>query len=461
MCYCQKVSESIEKNKDYDIKDSDEFKRMMNEFIRKQFKNKILENDEKTLKTDTPIIFPKCMKKYIEDSLDIWINNIIKAPNMIENRDFIIKNNNIVPVDYSNTGVLQDNMIWEGGLQQILQIIHNVKGTYENENTNFLSNISFFKRYNGNIYGVTGTFGGANFQFILKTIYEVNLYKIPPNKTSLLEDLGGIVFNDEKTYKEKVMDNIRTVISKNRSVLLICNSIGKGKEFYEILEKEYKNNVMKYFTEDDKETIEQILDVGKIIVATNLAGRGTDIKISENLEKNGGLHVLVSFLPLNQRIEDQNYGRAGRKGQRGSHILIMLYNNEYGPLKNDELTVQNIKNIRDKIEFESINSLMENEMKIILEKEKLFNNFCMYLKYDCKGCNNFEKSNIEEKWGILLKNKNIEKIKENYDKLKKENVNTIQNNLIKIQDIINNSDNSKNFLLKFLIWSLNIVGLQD
>ena len=53
--------------------------------------------------------------------------------------------------------------------------------------------------------------------------------------------------------------------------------------------------------------------------------------------------------------------------------------------------------------------------------------------------------NIEEKWGILLKNKNIETIKENYDKLKKENVNTIQNNLIKIQDIINNSDNSKKF----------------
>ena len=85
---------------------------------------------------------------------------------------------------------------------------------------------------------------------------------------------------------------------------------------------------MKYFTEDDKATIEKTIDIKKIIIATNLAGRGTDIKISDELESNGGLHVIVSFLTLNQRIEDQNYGRAGRKGQKGSYSLIMLYNDE-------------------------------------------------------------------------------------------------------------------------------------
>ena len=99
-------------------------------------------------------------------------------------------------------------MIWDGGLQQILQIIHNTKGTYENENTNFLSNVSFFKRYKGNIYGVTGTFGGENFQYILKKVYEINLYKIPPNKESRLEDLGDFVFTDEQSYLNKNKDNI-------------------------------------------------------------------------------------------------------------------------------------------------------------------------------------------------------------------------------------------------------------
>ena len=266
-------------------------------------------------------------------------------------------------------------MIWDGGLQQILQIIHNVKGTYENENTNFLSNISFFKRYNNNIYGVTGTFGGENFQYILREIYKINLFKILPNKTSILINEGGIVCIDEEIYKNKILDDIKQKILMNRSVLLICNSIAIGKEFYDILKKDYDKNVMKYFTEDDKETIEKILEPKKIIVATNLAGRGTDIKISDELEKKGGLHVLVSFLPLNQRIEDQNYGRAGRKGQKGSHILIMLYKNQYGPLKKEELNIDNIKNIRDKNEFYCINSLKENEMKKILLKEEIFKDF--------------------------------------------------------------------------------------
>ena len=77
------------------------------------------------------------MKKYIEDSFDVWIENVIKAPTMIEEKDFIKKDNNIVPIDYSNTGVVQNNMVWDGGLQQILQIIHDENGSFENENTNF------------------------------------------------------------------------------------------------------------------------------------------------------------------------------------------------------------------------------------------------------------------------------------------------------------------------------------
>ena len=445
ICFCQILSESPE------ITEMKGYKEIIHDKIKNMLSGKILDKDGKLIEKDTPIIYPKSMKgSSIEESIEPWIDSVIRAFSMVKNRDFIIKDN-IVPVDYSNTGVLQNNMTWDRGLHQFLQIRFNAKATFENENTNFLSNISFFRRYNGNLYGVTGTFGGSNFQYILKTVYNISLYKIPPNKTSLLEDWGGFVYTDEKSYLKKIFDNIKQVIQKNRSVLLICNSIVKGKEFLNLLHDEYKDNMMKYFTEEDENTVKNILSPRKIIVATNLAGRGTDIKISDELEKNGGLHVLVTFLPLNQRIEEQNYGKAGRKGQKGSHMLVMLYKNEYGYFEKEELNVENIKQKRDKIELESIKYLIDNEMSFILEKELLFKDFCHFLNVECQNFNSYEKLNLEEKWAKILKSENIEEIKKNYELLKKDkNKKLIKNILIKLKDIINYADNAGSFPVKLL-----------
>ena len=123
----------------------------------------------------------------------------------------------------------------------------------------------------------------------------------------------------------------------------------------------------------------------------------------------------------------------------------MLYKNEYGPLNKEELNIDNIKKIRDKNEFYCINSLKENEMKKILLKEEVFKDFCFFLKTVCKNYDNFEKSNLEEKWGIILKNNNIDELRQNYEKLKLDKKEEIQNNLIKIKQIINYSDNSNSF----------------
>jgi len=441
--YCTYISNLVErtgKTQETYLQYPKEFEVEIRKYIKDNIKNKFLENDGKTLKDDLPIVYPKCMKKYIEDSFDTWIENVIKAPTMLPDRDFLQKNNNIIPIDFSNTGVLQNNMVWDGGLQQILQIIHDEKGTFENENTNFLSNISFFKRYNGNIYGVTGTFGGESFQNILKEVYKINLFIIPPNKESLLEKIDGAVCKSKDEYFDKIEKNIDDMILQKRSVLLICYSIQEGKEFLGILVDKYgKENVMQYFTEDDKPTIEKTLETSKIIVATNLAGRGTDIKISDELESNGGLHVLVSFLPLNQRIEAQNYGRAGRKGQRGSYTLIMQYNDEYGPLSDDNLKLDIIKEKREKAEYEGVQKLIKNEMLFIQQKEQLFQKFCKYRKDNLSESNTFLKGSIDEKWGISLKENDIRTIRNNYEKLINEDNKKIKNNLIKIQEIVNYS----------------------
>ena len=171
--------------------------------------------------------------------------------------------------------------------------------------------------------------------------------------------------------EKKIIEEIKEVINReNRSVLLICESIKMGREFEGIIKKNGINNIKNYFTEEDKNVIEEILEQKYVLV--DLADRGADIKISQTLEEVGGLHVILSFLPLNQRVEDQNYGRAGRNGQQGSYSLIFKYNSE----SNNLLTVDLIKKKRENNERIYFEYFYFNEIL----QEKLFNDYCKYPK---------------------------------------------------------------------------------
>ena len=96
-----------------------------------------------------------------------------------------------------------------------------------------------------------------------------------------MKDFGNFLFFEEEKYLNKIKDNIKEVIiNKKRSAVLISNLIAKGKEFYDILFNENIENVIQYFNEDDNSTIQNVLDIWKIIMTTNLKWRGIVIKIS-------------------------------------------------------------------------------------------------------------------------------------------------------------------------------------
>ena len=107
---------------------------------------------------------------------------------------------------------------------------------------------------------------------------------------------------------------------------MIFEYISDAEEFYIKYSNLFKNSNL-YIRNDvqkEKEFINKQIEPNTVIISTNLAGRGTDINISPILENNGGLHVILTFMPTNLRIEEQAFGRAARKGEKGSGQIIML-----------------------------------------------------------------------------------------------------------------------------------------
>jgi golgin subfamily B member 1 len=115
------------------------------------------------------------------------------------------------------------------------------------------------------------------------------------------------------------------MLISERSVLVLCQSIQDvDKLVYSMKTKQIKARRLQEL-KTGEENIDDRIDCGEIVIATNLAGRGADLKISETLNERGGLHVIISFMPINSRVEMQGRGRAGRNGYNGSSELAINY----------------------------------------------------------------------------------------------------------------------------------------
>lgn len=321
---------------------------------------------------------PKNFHEFVRMQLPKWLDSALTAFSYSENVHYIVQNGSIKPVDYNSTGLVQSSTNWSDGLHQFLQIKHGLKMTSETFTTNFLSNVGYFSSYGKNIYGLTGTLGSDKAKQVLQKVYNVDLATIPRSCEEQYLRLPTVSAPNREIWLQEVTTSAINEAHKGRGTLLICETIEDADEIADILRSKYRSGAVKQYTMNDmhqENEIEKIYQ-GDIIVATNLAGRGTDIK-TEDVEAFGGMHVIVTFMPPNKRVEDQAFGRTARQGKRGTGQMII--NNASLPFGN--VKVQEIEKVRDELEIQSLENFTQKELKIIDIKDRLFKKFCGLVKY--------------------------------------------------------------------------------
>ena len=295
-------------------------------------------------------IYPEYLYDYAKDQLkEKWPNSAIEAALMVENERYLINNGKVEPVDNENTGVIQHNTHLSYGLQQFLQLKHNCSLTAVSNISSYLSNVGFFKLYINkekninNIFGLTGTLGSQTAQDLLHDIYNLDFVFVPPASQRMLHQLTPRLEKNDIDWMNSILNTCLREANSDREVLIICQSIKIVQDIKKkLLEKNYKGDI--YTLKDDIEAEQNLeeLKPGSIIIATNLAGRGTDIPISDEILKNGGLHVCLTFLPVNTRVQEQAFGRTGRKGQPGTWQLVLNIFKDY-PVDSVNKLIESVK----------------------------------------------------------------------------------------------------------------------
>lgn len=244
-------------------------------------------------------------------------NNSIKAHSLYKKDvDYVVKDGEVVIVD-EFTGRLQPGRRYADGMHQALEAKENVNIESENQTLASITFQNYFRMYE-KLSGMTGTALTEAQEFI--SIYGLEVAVIPTHMNMIRKDHSDVVY---RTVQEKlfaIADEIEEMHKAGRPVLVGTSSIEKTEVISALLSKrKIKHEVLNAKNhEREAEIIKDAGTKGAVTIATNMAGRGTDIKLGEGVAELGGLHILGTDRHESRRIDNQLRGRAGRQGDPGS-----------------------------------------------------------------------------------------------------------------------------------------------
>ncbi|MDR2573132.1 MAG: preprotein translocase subunit SecA [Desulfovibrio sp.] len=230
--------------------------------------------------------------------------------------DYIIKDNQVVIVD-EFTGRHMEGRRYSDGLHQALEAKEHVEVAAENQTLASITFQNYFRLYD-KLAGMTGTADTEAVEF--QQIYNLEVMSIPPNKPMIRKDWPDMIYSSRREKYDAIVASIEEIHKKGQPVLVGTISIETSEMLSQRLTQLHiPHNVLNAKQhEKEAEIVAQAGQRGQVTIATNMAGRGTDIVLGEDVPELGGLHILGTERHESRRIDNQLRGRSGRQGDPGS-----------------------------------------------------------------------------------------------------------------------------------------------
>ncbi|EPZ4635862.1 preprotein translocase subunit SecA, partial [Campylobacter coli] len=280
------------------------------------------------------------------------LDQALKAHNLFEKDvHYVLRNNEVIIVD-EFTGRLSEGRRFSEGLHQALEAKENVKIQEESQTLADITFQNYFRMYN-KLAGMTGTAQTEATEF--SQIYSLDVISIPTNIPIKRQDKDDLIYKTQNEKFKAVIEEIKKANAKGQPVLVGTASIERSEVFHNMLVKEkIPHHVLNAKNHEQEALI--IQDAGKkgaVTIATNMAGRGVDIKIDDEIRALGGLYIIGTERHESRRIDNQLRGRAGRQGDPGiSRFYLSLEDNLLRIFGGDR-----IKSIMDRLGIEEGESI--------------------------------------------------------------------------------------------------------
>ena len=294
------------------------------------------------------------------------INNALKANySMHKDQNYVVQNDEVMIVD-EFTGRIMPGRRYSDGLHQAIEAKEHVKVNKESKTLATITFQNFFNKYEKKS-GMTGTAQTEESEF--RNIYNLDVVVIPTNLPVQRKDLNDVVYKTEKAKVKAVANEVEKAYEKGQPVLVGTVNIDKSEMLSEMLKRRgVPHQVLNAkYHEKEAEIVALAGQYKAVTIATNMAGRGTDIKLGEGVKELGGLKIIGTERHESRRIDNQLRGRSGRQGDPGESRFYISLEDDLMRLFGSEKTIQIVDKLGldedEPIEHPMLTKAIENAQK--------------------------------------------------------------------------------------------------